>query len=287
MADDRLTLKYNSGDTREHNIFTEEYFSGADVAIYVNGEKLTHISGLSYQIQEQLKPIFGYASRTFDDVAIGNRIVVGMLRVPIHNPEENSTREIEVIVDSVDEEVAEEAKKNNYPGWVENALSHLQPLSGSTWKASSNPSSAEESRLNSLQSLEGKEFSDELRKTQTQLLKLGYAVEINGFYDTKTKGVVRQIQSDYNLNQSGVLDTETLAVIQGLNTGSFANLFVAPDTAIRTGPGMTYPTITTLEQSTNVRILRTVSDWFYVQLSNGTKGYISKTGEPDVYIPKA
>lgn len=287
MAEDRLTLKYNAGDTREHNIFTEEYFSGADVSIYINGEKMTHISGLSYQIQEQLKPIFGYASRTFDDVAIGNRIVVGMLRVPIHNPEENSSSEIESLIDEVDAENEQAAKDNNYPGWVESALSHLQPLSGSTWKAAARPSSAEESRLNSLQSLEGKEFSDELRKTQTQLLKLGYAVEINGFYDTKTKSVVRQIQSDYNLNQSGVLDTETLAVIQGLGSGSFANLFVAPSTAIRTGPGTSYPTLTTLSQSTSVKILRTVSDWFYVQLSNGTKGYISKTGEPDMYIPKA
>lgn len=90
MPKDALTLKYSpQPGTREYNTFTEEYFSGTDVTLYLNGEKLTQVTGLQYSVQEQLKPMFGYASRVFDDVAIGNRIIVGSFKVPITNPTAN------------------------------------------------------------------------------------------------------------------------------------------------------------------------------------------------------
>ena len=59
-------------EQREENLFTEEYYSSTDTKIYIDDIEQTEISYISYSLQEQLKPIYGYASNTFDDVAIGN-----------------------------------------------------------------------------------------------------------------------------------------------------------------------------------------------------------------------
>ncbi len=72
---------------REPNLFVEEYYSSTDVKVYFDDIEQTEIGYIQYSIQEQLKPLFGYASRTWDDVAIGNRIVTGVLKVPIRNIE--------------------------------------------------------------------------------------------------------------------------------------------------------------------------------------------------------
>ena len=74
-------------DQQEKNLFIEEYYSSTDVQIKMDDEEQTEIGYINYAVQEQLKPLYGYASRTFDDVAVGNRIVTGMFKVPIKNPE--------------------------------------------------------------------------------------------------------------------------------------------------------------------------------------------------------
>ena len=74
-------------DQKEKNLFVEEYYSSTDTQIKIDDEEQTEIGYINYSIQEQLKPLYGYASRTFDDIAIGNRIVTGMFKVPIKNPE--------------------------------------------------------------------------------------------------------------------------------------------------------------------------------------------------------
>ena len=72
-------------DHRENNLFREEYYSSTDTKIYFDDAEQTEIAFIQYDIQEQLKPIYGYNSRTFDDVVIGNRIVTGQFSVPIKN----------------------------------------------------------------------------------------------------------------------------------------------------------------------------------------------------------
>lgn len=71
---------------REENLIVEEYYSSTDIRIEFDGLDQTEIAYIQYAIQEQLKPIYGYASRTWDDVAVGNRIVTGMFKVPVRNP---------------------------------------------------------------------------------------------------------------------------------------------------------------------------------------------------------
>lgn len=70
---------------REENLFLEEYYSSTDVKIYFDDVEQLEIGYIQYSMQEQLKPLYGYASRTWDEVAIGNRIVTGILKVPIRN----------------------------------------------------------------------------------------------------------------------------------------------------------------------------------------------------------
>lgn len=74
-------------DHRESNLYREEYYSSTDTKIYMDNDEQTEIGFIQYEIQEQLKPVYGYNSRTFDDVVIGNRIVTGTFTVPIKNKE--------------------------------------------------------------------------------------------------------------------------------------------------------------------------------------------------------
>lgn len=81
------TIKWdNRSNNRDYNLYTEEYFGGSDAFIYIDGERDNTISHIQFSIQEQHKPIYGYGSRTFDDLAVGTRIVVGAMRVPVKNP---------------------------------------------------------------------------------------------------------------------------------------------------------------------------------------------------------
>lgn len=63
-------------------LFPYEYFTGADVTLYIGRIKLVDIAAISYQVTEQLLPIYGYASRTFDAMARGTRLVTGQLMIP-------------------------------------------------------------------------------------------------------------------------------------------------------------------------------------------------------------
>lgn len=86
-----FTYRYEHLEAQQnHNVFVEEYFSGPDTRIFFDGEEMFEISNLSFTVQEQLKPIYGYASRTFDDVAVGSRVILGQFTVPLGNHMRNN-----------------------------------------------------------------------------------------------------------------------------------------------------------------------------------------------------
>lgn len=62
----------------EYQIFSSDYFSGADVKIYFGDIWVDEITNLAFQLQENVMPIYGYNSYTFDTVARGRRQVNGM-----------------------------------------------------------------------------------------------------------------------------------------------------------------------------------------------------------------
>jgi hypothetical protein len=278
MINDKLTTKYDPAvERREHNVFTEEYFSGADVAIYIDGELIQNISSLSFQIQEQLKPLFGYASRTYDDIAVGNRIVVGTLRVPISNPEENSVEEIkEMVIQAEATDPKSNGNPNTKPDWAESAVSKTDKrrfselVNGMT----SGYTDGDFAKMNSSSPYQ---YNDELKKVQRRLIALGYNVEVNGYYDSKTKKAILQIQHYAGLNETGTIDEATMNAISILE-GDITNqgYRIAADTKLRSGPGSNYTPIANLAKDTPITIISTAGEWYVIQIENGTKGYVYK-----------
>jgi hypothetical protein len=56
-----------------------EYFCGANVVVKIEGLPLLEIAGISYEITESKRPLFGYSSRHFDGVARGQVLIEGSL----------------------------------------------------------------------------------------------------------------------------------------------------------------------------------------------------------------
>lgn len=63
-------------------VFPASYFSGADVAVYFGDAYVDDVAGLSFVVQQQLQPVFGYGSYTFDAILKGTRLVEGSFRIP-------------------------------------------------------------------------------------------------------------------------------------------------------------------------------------------------------------
>lgn len=53
------------------------YYSGSDVRVYFGDTWVDEIVEVNFSLQEQVAPIYGYGSYTYDVAARGNRIVVG------------------------------------------------------------------------------------------------------------------------------------------------------------------------------------------------------------------
>ncbi len=69
---------YNRPDTRvEYQIFSEDYFSGADVNIFFGDVWVDEAISLQFGVSEKVLPIYGYQSFVFDTVVRGQRIVQG------------------------------------------------------------------------------------------------------------------------------------------------------------------------------------------------------------------
>lgn len=67
--------------TTEYKRFNNEYFSGADVRLYFGDTWVDEITSLQINMQENVQPVYGYASYTFDKVARGTRIVQGSFAI--------------------------------------------------------------------------------------------------------------------------------------------------------------------------------------------------------------
>lgn len=61
--------------------FDYEYFCGANILVQLGDMVVTEAVAISYSIEENKLPIFGYASRHFDAVASGNVLVRGTLLI--------------------------------------------------------------------------------------------------------------------------------------------------------------------------------------------------------------
>jgi hypothetical protein len=68
------------------SFFGYSYFSGANCFVKLNGMPALEMAGISYQVQESTQPIYGYSSRIFDAVAMGQKIVRGNFVINFVSP---------------------------------------------------------------------------------------------------------------------------------------------------------------------------------------------------------
>lgn len=65
----------------EYKRFNEEYFSGQDARIYFGNTFVDEIVAFQFALQTNVAPIFGYASYTYDRMAVGSRQISGTFRI--------------------------------------------------------------------------------------------------------------------------------------------------------------------------------------------------------------
>lgn len=103
----------------EYQLFQSEYYSAADVKIFLGDIWVEDAIMISYSMDEKILPIFGYASYTYDAVARGQRIVNGSLDINF----KNSGYLLEVLenAEAIDYAIAKGKKESNIrPEFFEN-----------------------------------------------------------------------------------------------------------------------------------------------------------------------
>lgn len=83
MADARRADSYNydQNTSTEYRRFASDYFSGSDIRIYFGDIWVDEITSLQFSMQENVAPIYGYASYTWDKVARGTRQIQGSFNI--------------------------------------------------------------------------------------------------------------------------------------------------------------------------------------------------------------
>ena len=235
-----LTHKYDPLiTTRQQNLFTEEFFAGPDVSIYFNGTEMVNISQIQYTVQEQLKPIYGYDSMVFDDIAVGSRIVIGSFVMPIYNNHSNdSLKTLENLT----------PVKEKLPSWI--IQEHSQtPVTTTQFEVNLN--------LKSIQSL---------------LKEKGYRVKETGVMDEKTYQAITDFQRKNNISTVGEIDEELLLKLQ-VDVGVLDAVTSSKDLTLRISPKTTALICGTIKAEEPYIVLYKQNGWCYISSMSGIKGY--------------
>jgi hypothetical protein len=238
-------------EQRENNLFLEEYYSSTDVRIFMDGIEQTEIAYINYSLQEQLKPIYGYASRTFDDVAIGNRIVTGMFKVPIKNPEaQHSLKEV------LDNEKGVTSDIDDYNEDQQNLKDSIE------W-------------IDEIPTDTVFTEDDDTFEYRTKLISLGYDLDSNSS-EHVLRQQIKNFQQDNNLEVNGKLNNLTkIAIDKALSTSELPTIKLPKNTPLYTKP-MFGSKAGTLDSEQEVYILDKYDDgWLYIMTQDGTERYVN------------
>lgn len=255
-----LTHKYIPRiEQTEENLFMEEYYSSTDTKIYMDDVEQSEIGYISYSIQEQLKPIYGYASRTFDDVAIGNRIVTGVFKVPIKNPEAQT--QMSTII-----ERGKQSTLEDYNEGQQELMDAVDWITGEKNTTSDTVISEDDTTF----------------EYRTKLIHLGYDLDYNSSAYVLEQQI-KKFQADHGLYEDGKLTTTTKNEIdKAMTEGSSPTMHLPKGTKIYLKPmfGSSY---STLLEAEDVHVLDISYDdgWVYIMTKDGTEGYVN-TEEVDV-----
>lgn len=257
-----LTHKYIPRiEQTEENLFIEEYYSSTDTKIYIDDVEQTEIGYINYSLQEQLKPIYGYSSNTFDDVAIGNRIVTGTLKMPIKNIEANNNAN----------DIAERALDSNYLSYNNNQEELMDSIDWITDKGNVNPTAP--GGDSSTYTPE----SDTEYEYRSKLMNLGYDIDYNSS-DDKVAQIIKKFQQDHHIDANGQLTVTTRDAIDNACATSkdLPTVQIPSNTKFYLKPTRTSG-YTTLSAQT-VYILDSGYDdgWIYIMTADGQEGFINK-----------
>lgn len=246
-----MTHKYTPRiQQREENLFLEEYYSGTDTKVYLNDTEQSEISYINFSLNEQLKPIYGYASRTFDDMAVGNRIVTGIFKMPIKNPEDQDTYETVIGSASTQEEIdnknKEEENKKNNTEWVNNSNNNNTNYT-----------------------------NDNIFEYQNKLKQLGYNASDSGTYDTKTRAAIKDFQLNNKLPTIGTLNNDTMAEIDfAIEMNDTPKRTVEEKTNIYTGLTTASGIVYTLQPNEEFYLIKDLGVFSQIRTIDGKDGYI-------------
>ena len=234
--------------------FLEEYYSGTDTKVYLNNKQQSEISYISFSLNEQLKPIYGYASRTFDDMSVGNRIVTGIFKMPIKNPEEQDSYET-VVEPSTLEEIntknqLEENKKNNTE-WINNTDNNTNTSY----------------------------TNDNVFEYQNKLKQLGYNASDSGTYDDQTRAAIKQFQRDNNIQSvSGTLNNDTMAEIDTqLEVQNVPRKKVEQKTNVYAGLTTASGIVYTLQPNEEFYLIQDLGVFSQIRTIDGKDGYVESS----------
>lgn len=235
----------------EENLFMEEYYSSTDTKIYIDDVEQTEIAYISYSLQEQLKPLYGYASRTFDDVAVGNRIVTGTFKVPIKNPEAQSPMY----------DIIRRSQNNTLEDYNNNQQELMDAVEWITEQQITNSDTVYVE-------------SDEVFEYRTKLINLGYDLDYNSSKFILEQQIKR-FQAAHNLDANGILTTETKKEIDKAVAESNNQIISIPaNTKLYLGPSPSFA-YEVLNEPQDVYVLDNWNDgWIYVMTKDGVEGYI-------------
>ena len=239
---------------REENLFLEEYYSGTDTKVFLNNNEQSEISYISFSLNEQLKPIYGYASRTFDDMSVGNRIVTGVFKMPIKNPEEQDSYETVVksssTIDEINNKNNEEENKKNNTEWINN-----------------NDNNSNTNYTN-----------DNVFEYQNKLKQLGYNTSDSGTYDDQTRTAIKKFQKDNNLFTLGTLNNDTMATIDSkIEMQDTPKRTVEQKTNVYTGLTTASGVVYTLQPGEEFYLIQDLGDFYQIRTIDGKDGYIESS----------
>ncbi len=71
----------NSDPNIRQGIYNVDYFSGAQMAVYIGDVWVDEITSISYAVQQSRSPLYGYADQLFKDVSKGQVLIQGEFAV--------------------------------------------------------------------------------------------------------------------------------------------------------------------------------------------------------------
>lgn len=91
MSNDRIAIPISSRRPNPRSLFytvdgQKRYFSSIEAQIFFGDQYIDEIVQISFSLQENKMPLYGYNSYLFDEIAMGNRFVTGTFSVNFTEP---------------------------------------------------------------------------------------------------------------------------------------------------------------------------------------------------------